>query len=157
LKAIGKFMASIKDDEIGQKEVRILLSAPIWAKYKHPYEDGLQGWQDEARAYELKRRIGILQLGGIAEEPAELDKWFDSRCKIKRTSNDGTRVNHCKVTSVDDKLLYVGSDNAYPNYNEEHGIWIEDKDAIHYWRWMNFERRWLQAADADLSKDAQFM
>src|SRR5256886_5764906 len=57
-----------------------------------------------------------------------LDKWFDARCKIRRTSANGDRYNHCKVTCVDGKLLYVGSDNAYPNYNEEHGIWIRSEE-----------------------------
>ena len=98
----------------------------------------------------MKQRIGLL-----AGQISDLDKWFDARCKIKRTSADGKRYNHCKVTYVDGKLLYVGSDNTYPNYNEEHGIWIEDQPAIESWRTTCFERRWSQAVDADLTSTAK--
>ena len=24
--------------------------------------------------------------------------------------------------------MYIGSDNAYPCYNEEHGAWVEDNE-----------------------------
>jgi phosphatidylserine/phosphatidylglycerophosphate/cardiolipin synthase-like enzyme len=50
--------------------------------------------------------------------------------------------NHNKVYCVDKKLLYIGSDNPYPNYNEEHGIWIDDAKAITGWYDANFSLRW---------------
>jgi phosphatidylserine/phosphatidylglycerophosphate/cardiolipin synthase-like enzyme len=105
----------------------------------------------------MKQRIGWLAGYKPDRDPAGLDTWFDARCKIKRTSAKGQRYNHCKVTCVDRKLLYVGSDNSYPNYNEEHGIWIEDQAAIESWRTTCFERRWShkQAVDADLTSKAE--
>ena len=40
---------------------------------------------------------------------------------------------HSKLVCIDEKLMYVGSDNIYPNYNEEHGIWHEDKSTTSAW------------------------
>jgi phosphatidylserine/phosphatidylglycerophosphate/cardiolipin synthase-like enzyme len=138
-------MNSIQDNETSRKSVRILLSSPV-------FEGKNGGWQDGARAFDFKSRIGFL-----AKQPeANLHKWFDARCKIRRVAARGERFNHCKVTSVDGKLLYVGSDNAYPNYNEEHGIWIDDEAAITAWRTDNFEKRWSDAwsVAADLTATA---
>lgn len=39
-------------------------------------------------------------------------------------------ANHSKVVVVDDALMYVGSDNAYPSYNDEFGVWIDDTTSI---------------------------
>ena len=39
-------------------------------------------------------------------------------------------ANHSKLVVVDDALCYIGSDNLYPGYNEESGIWIDDQQAI---------------------------
>ena len=52
--------------------------------------------------------------------------------------------SHSKIVCVDEKLMYVGSDNAYPCYNEEHGVWIEDKDAVGAWLEGFFEPYWTK-------------
>jgi hypothetical protein len=44
-------------------------------------------------------------------------------------TQDG-HANHAKVAIVDDALLYVGSDNAYPSYNVEFGLWIGDEPSV---------------------------
>ncbi|MGC2234929.1 MAG: hypothetical protein WA584_02040 [Pyrinomonadaceae bacterium] len=46
--------------------------------------------------------------------------------------------NHSKMVIVDDSLCYIGSDNAYPSFNQEFGIWIDDQPSIqslitNYW------------------------
>lgn len=51
--------------------------------------------------------------------------------------------NHSKVVCVDDKLLYIGSDNIYPSYNEEHGVWIDDDATIKAWK----EKIWTELWD----------
>jgi hypothetical protein len=38
-----------------------------------------------------------------------------------------------KVVCIDDQLLYIGSDNAYPSFNKEHGVWIENAKVIESW------------------------
>ena len=55
-------MQTIKTEEIGTKEVRILLSTPIST-------DRFAGWQDGVRVYEMKQRIGLL-----ADKTSDLDE-----------------------------------------------------------------------------------
>lgn len=50
--------------------------------------------------------------------------------------------NHTKAYCVDKKLLCIGSDNPYPNYNEDHGVWIDDKAASDAWYEGNWKPRW---------------
>lgn len=40
---------------------------------------------------------------------------------IRIMGNDPNFEAHNKVVCVDRTLLYVGSDNAFPQYNEQHG------------------------------------
>lgn len=54
----------------------------------------------------------------------------------------------------DKKLLYVGSDNVYPNYNEEYGVWIDDKPAIDAWFEKYWTPRWIKATDANMDPRA---
>jgi hypothetical protein len=51
---------------------------------------------------------------------------------------------------IDDQIMYVGSDNCYPNYHEEFGVWIEDKEKIKAWKVGNWDPRWEHTA-----KDAE--
>jgi len=59
-----------------------------------------------------------------------VDKLF----QVKRVLDNKAEIfYHSKVIAVDQKPLDIGSDNAYPCYNEEHGICIEHKAAIDAW------------------------
>lgn len=55
---------------------------------------------------------------------------------------------HSKVVCVDRSLLYVGSDNIYPEYNEQHGVWIDSKSNIKAWYDEYFKGAWDRGADA---------
>ena len=47
------------------------------------------------------------------------------KLKIKQVfTKDSSTYCHCKIVCVDRKMVCVGSDNTYPCYSEEHGIWI---------------------------------
>lgn len=64
--------------------------------------------------------------GGIPED--KIDIALSKYLHIQRVGKDnGQMYSHSKVVCVDKKLMYVGSDNAYPCYNEEHGVWVEDE------------------------------
>jgi len=100
------------------------------------------GWQDKTSFYELKRRLRIImqnlpyQYGGI--DASKIDTVLDTLLHFKRTSTSKNAkghdlYNHSKVVVVDRKIMYVGSDNAYPGYNEEHGVWIDDQQTIDNW------------------------
>jgi phosphatidylserine/phosphatidylglycerophosphate/cardiolipin synthase-like enzyme len=61
-------------------------------------------------------------------DPENVVKTYLTYKPLKR--NADSPGNHSKVVIVDDAVCYVGSDNAYPSYNLEHGFWIEDRAAI---------------------------
>jgi hypothetical protein len=148
--AIATFM-----DNVTVKEgngVHILLTS---SKYN---DKTGKGYADLVTANEFKQRIrcSLSTLAGYNGDDSAFDDWFNKRCTIKRITDDGSMMNHCKVICTDKQLLYIGSDNCYPNYNEEHGIWIDDQktiDAWHkgYWspRWNNFAKPATYNANSD--------
>lgn len=140
IEAIATFMneTTVKDGN----GVKILLSSS-------EYLEGDRAWADLVAVNELKQRIRYLADKILFE--SNYDEWFDARCEIKRITDDGSMMNHCKVVCTDNQLLYVGSDNCYPNYNEEHGIWIDDTDTIKAWYEGYLSPRWgfVQPAKED--------
>jgi phosphatidylserine/phosphatidylglycerophosphate/cardiolipin synthase-like enzyme len=51
----------------------------------------------------------------------------------------GAHGNHSKMVIADDSVCFIGSDNAYPSYNQEVGFWLEDPASINglltrYWQ-----------------------
>ena len=69
------------------------------------------------------------QQGGAVDKHA-IASLVGAKFKVMRIMANAKQFNHSKVVCVDDELLYIGSDNAYPSYNEEHGVWIKDQTAI---------------------------
>lgn len=69
---------------------------------------------------------------------------FKMKFIYNRISNSNSIGNHSKLISIDsmsegNSLLYIGSQNAYVSYNQEFGVWIEDRNSIvnilnDYWR-----------------------
>ena len=149
LLALANFMNNLNptpEDNVKKENgpgVRIILSS----------QNGGGGYEDQTAANELKQRVRWLT-GTWTRSTAEFDKWFDARCEIRRISADGSLVNHCKVTCCDRALLYVGSDNPYPNYNQEHGVWIDNKEGIDAWYDSYWAPRWSQSKPADMSPNA---
>ncbi|KAF2670233.1 hypothetical protein BT63DRAFT_478411 [Microthyrium microscopicum] len=85
---------------------------------------------------------------------AEVKQYINDHVEVRRTlanekgdgpSKDPNRYNHSKVVVVDDQLMYIGSDNTYPAYCEEHGIWIEDTQAIKQWKEKIFNQLWKRS------------
>lgn len=90
----------------------------------------MEGLGDIVVIRKFSERIRVLKHEPTKYWPA----WFEKRCEIKRISNEtGKLFNHTKAYCIDLKLLYIGSDNCYPNYNEEFGVWVEDEHAIKEW------------------------
>jgi hypothetical protein len=50
--------------------------------------------------------------------------------RIDNSTTAPSHGNHAKLVIVDDAVCYIGSDNAYPSYNEEFGLWIDDEPSI---------------------------
>jgi phosphatidylserine/phosphatidylglycerophosphate/cardiolipin synthase-like enzyme len=76
----------------------------------------------------------------------EIDKAIKEQIVIKRTllkdGNPAAIYNHSKVVVVDDHLMYVGSDNIYPSYSAERGVWVDDQEAIKKWKEGFFNGLW---------------
>ncbi|KAK4934597.1 hypothetical protein LTR10_024178 [Elasticomyces elasticus] len=84
-------------------------------------------------------------------DDAYVDKLLADRVQCKRIMGNDLDAHHQKVGAhnkvvcVDRALLYVGSDNAYPQYNEQHGIWIEEQTNIDAWFSGYFDEAWKRA------------
>ncbi|KIV77246.1 hypothetical protein PV11_09059 [Exophiala sideris] len=89
---------------------------------------------------------GMLPKSLKQTDDAYVNKLLADRVQCKRImGNDGSVGAHNKVVCVDRTLLYVGSDNAYPQYNEQHGIWIEEQTNIDAWFSGYFDKAWERA------------
>jgi phosphatidylserine/phosphatidylglycerophosphate/cardiolipin synthase-like enzyme len=79
--------------------------------------------------------------GGIEADKIEpaLQKYLHFR---RVYNDDGTMFSHSKIVCVDKKLMYVGSDNAYPCYNEEHDVRVEDEKRVGTWVTSFFDPYW---------------
>ena len=96
------------------------------------------GWEDRTSITRLRHRLRVIMNGlPYSAEGIDYDKIDDvlaNQLHVHRVEQDnGQMWAHSKIVCVDERLMYVGSDNAYPNYNEEHGIWHQDKGTIDAW------------------------
>jgi len=80
-----------------------------------------------------------------AWDPGYAKSLVDKNFEIVRLRDDDGKINHSKVVCVDDELLYIGSDNAYTSFNEEHGVWIDDETAINAWKKGYWDTLWEQS------------
>jgi hypothetical protein len=119
------------------------------------YKNG-SGWADLVPIGQLKKRLTIIMKGmancwaaiGFRTKESEVDGVIKELFKVKRVlTNSAALYNHSKVVSVDQKLLYIGSDNAYPCYNEEHGVWVEHKPSIDAWYNDYWKFLWANSSD----------
>lgn len=100
--------------------------------------DGSGDWGDYRKVGDVAARIVPLVRGldKTLDQKAADDlvfKWFKIRRIGKPYGDAGPNSIHTKTVCIDKQLLYVGSDNIYPSYNEEHGIWIDEKLALADW------------------------
>jgi len=117
-------------------------------------------WEDKSRVGELVARVkALFTLQNFLVDPAkqpELDAFVDERLHVARILNDkGPHLCHAKNICVDRNLMYIGSDNTYPTYNEEHGVWVQDETAIDQWYegfWEGLWERSNERLDAEQMK-----
>ncbi|KAH7396924.1 hypothetical protein DE146DRAFT_736951 [Phaeosphaeria sp. MPI-PUGE-AT-0046c] len=120
-----------------------------------------RNWEDRTKVSEFKKRLAVC-MKGMAQLRTVLPNWFllmtaedrvdeviNKRLHVQRVlNNDGDHYCHNKIVMVDDKLLYIGSDNAYPSYNEEHGVWIDHQDTIKSWKKDYWDGLWDWSSEA---------
>jgi hypothetical protein len=81
------------------------------------------------------RLSGAISFDGDAE--LVVNKIVHCR-RIAASQPKAKHACHCKLVVADDSVVYIGSDNAYPAYCEEHGLWVGDQSSIddlitNYW------------------------
>jgi hypothetical protein len=146
LLAIAEVLNRIKDSESEEDGVFVVLTP-----FNAP--DGMDGWQDKTRVVDVGTRIKNLLRGvnpALGEEGARgvvENKFHVKRVNEKKNGINGARLMHSKTYCVDSKLLYIGSDNLYPSYNEEHGVWLEDPAALATWKAKYWDGLWAKADD----------
>ena len=94
------------------------------------------GYEDPVTAAEFREKLisvmtGMSQMGYIKPN-GNIPDIVSKRLEYRRVTPPTApkHENHSKLIVVDDAICYVGSDNLYPSYNEESGIWIDDQQAI---------------------------
>lgn len=95
------------------------------------------GYEDPVTAEKFAGRLSgvmaaMLNLGYIHPDgliPDVLGRLLSYR-RVDDSADKPVHANHSKMVIVDDAVCYIGSDNAYPAYLEEFGVWIDDRTAI---------------------------
>lgn len=64
-------------------------------------------------------------------------------------------ANHAKFFMVDDKVVYVGSENLYPSDLIEYGVFISDADAIGEMREQYWDKLWTYSKRVAISGDGE--
>ena len=169
--AFGYALARTRNSKSGSAKITIVLAT-------HRRGGNRDDWEDRASIGDLKKKLkavmrGMANLGSYTSlvpsffsnaraaadvfthvDPVPeslIDKVVDEQFQVRRALGNNTwYYNHCKIVCVDNRLLYVGSDNAYPSFNEEHGAWIEDAAEVASWKKKFWDEMW---ARADVSDD----
>lgn len=123
--ALGHCLATISQGPQNDG-VEIVSSTPNRDK---AYEDPVSGQEFKDKL--IRIMTGMKFLGDIHPK-GEISDLVNKRVTYRRVDPNAsnTHGNHSKLVVVDDAVCYVGSDNAYPSYNEEFGVWIDDATAI---------------------------
>ncbi len=107
----------------------------IVASYHNPEMSGVP---DAVTAARFKARLAVVMrgmsaAGAIDVPPQEVEPLVSAGVAYKRidASPAGWRhASHSKLVIVDDAVCYIGSDPAYPSYNQEFGLWLDDAASV---------------------------
>lgn len=122
-----------------------------------------EGWADGTPVARIVHRIetimkGLPQGDGGGIPLKDVNTAIERHLHIKRVmKDDGKAFSHSKIVCVDRRAMYIGSDNAYPSYNQEHGIWVDDKETIDTWLKDFFEPYWEKCTEPDPQTEGIFV
>lgn len=127
LSALGNALATFSQNPNVPGTVQIVCSTPSQET----------GYEDPVTATEFRQKLISIMTGmslmGYIKPVGSVSDIVSKRVEYRRVDNalvSPSHYNHSKLVVVDDALCYIGSDNVYPSYNEESGIWIDDQQAI---------------------------
>jgi hypothetical protein len=99
--------------------------------------DANGGYEDPVSLADFTAKLAgvmnAMQALGYIHPSGSVQTVIESLLQYKRIDNSTTNPahgNHSKLVMVDDTVCYVGSDNAYPSYSQEFGIWLDDPSSI---------------------------
>ncbi|KAL8378012.1 hypothetical protein RB595_008619 [Gaeumannomyces hyphopodioides] len=116
------------------------------------------GYQDNTTLTDLKSRLeevmSSMAKSGLINPVSNVSTILETRFHAKRSVLDSPSLPdskrlHTKVVDVDSSLLYIGSDNAYPQWNEQFGVWIQEQENIKAWEDGFFWGLWRRALVVD--------
>ncbi len=128
--ALGSALATFSQNPNIPGKVQIVCSAPSNAT----------GYEDSVEPAVFRQRLASIMTGmselGYIKPVGSISEIVSKRVEYRRVDNTPgnpdppPHANHAKLVVVDDALCYVGSDDLYPAYCEESGVWIDDQQAI---------------------------
>ncbi|HEY2718627.1 MAG TPA: hypothetical protein VGI52_03285 [Solirubrobacteraceae bacterium] len=129
LSALGTALATFSQNPNVPGTVQIVCSSPSNAT----------GYEDPITAADFRQKLISIMTGmsemGYIKPVGSISEIVSKRVEYRRVDDTPSptpplHANHAKLVVVDEALCYVGSDNLYPGYNEESGVWVEDQQAI---------------------------
>jgi hypothetical protein len=131
--AFGSALSNFSNNSIQAPALQIVCSYYGANDASEGYQDGVSGDTFKTR---LKGIMGGMKAQDMISPSGDPGQIVELQCDyavIAPTpppNQQSAHANHAKVVVVDDALCYVGSDNAYPSYNTEFGLWHGDTGAI---------------------------
>ena len=128
LSALGNALATFSPNPSADAKVQVVCSTP---SEETGYEDPITPTEFRQKLISIMTGMSLM---GYIKPVGSISDIVSDRVEYRRVDNTPGELplhaNHSKLVVVDDALCYIGSDNLYPGYNEESGIWIDDQQAI---------------------------
>lgn len=136
--ALGYALANISNRKAGTADCGVELVVSTTNAAQGGYQDNTTAaaFKDKlAGIMSVMHDLGYIKLTGSSKD---VIKNFLAYKRIDDNLTNPKHATHAKLAVVDDSVCYIGSDNAYPSYNQEFGLWIDDRDSINafikdYW------------------------
>lgn len=130
LAAIGDAVATVhRRGGLSSTAPAICLVASKHHESAYGYDDSVSDVQFLQRLIDFNRARAECGLLDIA--PEVVDAAIRQSVVYARVGGpDSKAEQHSKFVMIDERLCYIGSDNAYPSYNLEAGFWTDDAVAL---------------------------
>ncbi|KAF7167881.1 hypothetical protein CNMCM5623_001028 [Aspergillus felis] len=102
-----------------------------------------------ARLTAIMTSMSTYHLLPATTKPEDVPGIIQTRLKVKRVLDGHNFYCHGKVVCIDESVLYVGSDNAYPNYNEQHGCWVQEAENVQAFMHEYYDGLWTRSSAVD--------
>lgn len=129
LLSLGYALTNISNNDSGATGIEIVTSCLLGTN-SQGYEDPVSVGDFTDKLSGIMNGMQILGYISPTDSISDIITNFFSYRRIDNSTTAPQHGNHAKLVVVDDAICYIGSDNAYPSYNEEFGVWIDDEASI---------------------------